>query len=222
MLYFHLPFQTVHHRMAANSLTSPTPIGPSTNWENLQSLPAARYHTISRMRYLRLGIEMQHVGKDLCNHCFPLRGREKTSSSAAQLLQVMQHPLQVGEWFGAFSREQHIRVQLQGIQEEIISLFSFAIPHTHEKVFDSSQVSFHIAVSQKMPIPTLANVDSNEKRPQLKSPNDQLRCPLCGGAAWHVEGWPPRPSTACREPIQPSTPTTYHPFLPIQAIQNLQ
>ena len=49
----------------------------------------------------------------------------------------MQHPLQVGG-------EQHTPVQLQ---EEFIS--SFSIPRTLEKVFDSSQVSFQVAVSQQ-------------------------------------------------------------------------
>ena len=68
---------------------------------------------------------------------------------------------------------------------------------------------------------THANVDSSshhtEKNPQLIS---QLRDPLCGGATWHVEGRPPRPSTACREVKgNPSTPTRLPPqFSRVQSI----
>ena len=182
--------------MTAKFSTSPHQLGPSTNWGNLQSVPAVkRYPAISLIRYLR------HSQTRVRNHCFPFAKLRKNFKHCSSASASDAASPAAGRWTahpGATSRRIH-RVFL-----------SFAIPRTLEKVFDSSQVGFHVAASQQNA--SRFEQPSHEKTPQLIS---QLRGPLCGGATWHVEGWPPRPSTACREVKgNPSTPTRLRPSSP--------
>lgn len=112
----------------------------------------------------------------------------------------MQHPLQVGG-------EQHTPVQLLDPTHAWKGLWfvpgRFSGGSFPKKCLSTCKRRF------KQP--------SHEKKPQLIS---QLRGPLCGGATWHVEGWPPRPSTACTEPGEPihtyqvTTPVLLSPIHP--------
>lgn len=202
-------FQKMHHRMTGNSFTT-----KQGNWP-IYEMGKFAITTGSKISQTRVR-----------NHCFPLPNWEKTSSSAAQLLQVMQHPLQL-------AGEQHSPVQLQvkAFKKNSSGFFlSFSIPHTLEKVFDSSQIGFHVAVSQKKnPLNSQTSTWAaiTRKNPQLISPNISAQGAHCVAVPLGMSkvGRRQRPAPPAGKPWGTREPTPSRlppPFSRVQSIQNLQ